>query len=251
MSSKMEVDTAVNRDPSNQTLEDSTNDEPPRANSEDESIAVTAKYVPGSTAEKRLLRKLDLRIIPCIWTLYMLSYLDRANIGNAKTGGMAKDFGLTSNQYSIVLLVFFVSYVIFEIPSNMILTRVRPSLYLSGIAVVWGVIAACMAATRSWQQLAGVRFVLGVVEAGFAPGASFYLSSWYRRYEVTRRYSIYYTAVAVAGALSGLLAGVITEYLDGARGLAGWRWLFVSLATLADISTDSAHRSSRAVARFS
>ena len=97
---------------------------------------------------------------------------------NAKTGGLEDDFNLTSNQYSVVLLIFFVSYVIFEIPSNLILTRVRPSLYLSGLAVAWGGIAACMAATNNWRQLAGVRFALGVIEAGFAPGIAFYLSSW-------------------------------------------------------------------------
>jgi MFS family permease len=105
-----------------------------------------------------------------------------------------------------------------------------------------------MAATRNWKQLAAVRFVLGFVESGFAPGIAFYLSSWcvlsfpfssktlvtkyanfsrYRRYELATRFAIYYTAVAVAGGLSGLLAGVITEYLDGARGIDGWRWLFV------------------------
>jgi MFS family permease len=78
----------------------------------------------------------------------------------------------------VVLLVFFISYVVFEIPSNMILARVRPSLYLCGLAVAWGAVAACMGATQSWQQLAGVRFVLGMVESGFAPGIAFYLSSW-------------------------------------------------------------------------
>ena len=75
-----------------------------------------------------------------------------------KSGGLAKDFNLTSDQYSVILLVFFISYVIFEIPSNMIIARVRPSLYLSGLAVIWGGIAACMAATNNWGQLAGVRF---------------------------------------------------------------------------------------------
>lgn len=149
---------------------------------------------------------------------------------NAKTGGLAKDFDLTSTQYSIILLVFFISYVLFEIPSNMLLARVRPSLYLSGIAVIWGGIAACMAATQNYKQLAGVRFALGVIESGFAPGVAFYLSSWYRRYELATRFGIYYTAVALSGGLSGLLAGLITEHLDGACGIAGWRWLFVSLS---------------------
>lgn len=98
-------------------------------------------------------------------------------------------------------------------PSNYILTRVRPSLYLSGLCVLWGGVAACMAAASNWQQLAGVRFALGVVEAGFSPGVTFYLSSWYRRYELSRRYSIYYTATAISGAFSGLLAGLIVSCL--------------------------------------
>lgn len=97
---------------------------------------------------------------------------------NAKTGGLADDFNLTSNQYSVILLLFFVSYIIFEVPSNMLIARVRPSLYLCGLAVLWGVIAAMMALTNNWKQLAGVRFVLGFVESGFAPGIAFYLSSW-------------------------------------------------------------------------
>ncbi|KAK9375589.1 major facilitator superfamily domain-containing protein [Lipomyces chichibuensis] len=190
-------------------------------------VSLAAAYVPGSPAEKKLLRKLDFRVVPCCWLLFVLGFLDRANIGNARTGGLADDFKLSSNQYSVILLVFFVSYVIFEIPSNMVLARVRPSLYLCGLAICWGAVAASMGATQNWQQLAGVRFVLGFVESGFAPGIAFYLSSWYRRYELASRFAFYYTAVAVAGGLSGLLAGLITQYLDGVRGIAGWRWLFI------------------------
>ncbi|KAH8110031.1 MFS general substrate transporter [Phellopilus nigrolimitatus] len=184
-------------------------------------------YQPDSEVEKKLLRKIDFRIIPAIWVLYTLSYLDRANIGNAKSGGMEKDFKLTSDQYSVILLLFFVSYVIFEVPSNMILTRCRPSLFLSAVCVLWGGIAAAMAAGQNWQQIAAIRFCLGIIEAAFAPGIAFYLSSWYKRHELARRYALYYTATAVSGAFSGILAGVITEYLDGARGIAGWRWLLL------------------------
>ncbi|WRT70740.1 uncharacterized protein IL334_007738 [Kwoniella shivajii] len=190
-------------------------------------VALAATYVPGSDAEKALVRKIDKRIIPCIWVLYTLSYLDRANIGNAKTGGLESHFKLTSDQYSIVLLIFFVSYVIFEVPSNLLIGRLRPSLYLSGLCFIWGAVAALMGATNNWKQLAGVRFALGVIEAGFAPGVAFYLSSWYKRYELASRFSIYYTATAVSGAFSGLLAGLITQHLNGARGIDGWRWLFI------------------------
>jgi sugar phosphate permease len=150
---------------------------------------LTFRYVPGSAEEKKLLRKMDLRIVPTIWVLYTLSYLNRANIGNAKTGGLEKEFNMTSTQYSIVLLVFFISYVLFEIPSNLIIARVRPSIYLSSLCVAWGIVAGCAAATQNWSQLAAVRFgmsffsthmrdsadilqVLGITEAGFAPGTS-------------------------------------------------------------------------------
>ncbi|TYJ55252.1 hypothetical protein B9479_004082 [Cryptococcus floricola] len=190
-------------------------------------VELAAEYVPGSDAEKRLVRKIDKRILPTIWGLYTLSYLDRANIGNAKTGGLEEDFNLTSQQYSIVLLVFFISYVLFEIPSNLFIARARPSIYLSGLCIIWGGVAAAMAAATNWKALAGIRFALGVIEAGFAPGVAFYLSSWYKRYELASRFSIYYTATAVSGAFSGLLAGVITANLDGAKGLEGWQWLFI------------------------
>ncbi|KAF2646049.1 nicotinamide mononucleotide permease [Massarina eburnea CBS 473.64] len=188
---------------------------------------LAAEYVEGSAAEKKLLRKLDYRLIPCCWILSLLGYIDRSNIGNAKTGGLQSDFNLTSTQYSIIVLLFFTTYTVFEIPSNLLLTRVRPSLYLSSLTVVWGAVAACMAATQTWQQIAGLRLALGAVEAGFAPGCAFYLSSWYRSHELARRYAVYYTATATAGAMSGLLAGVITENLEGAGGLRGWRWLFI------------------------
>lgn len=116
--------------------------------------------------------------------------MNPAHLRNAKTGGLEKDFNLTSTQYSIVLLVFFVSeatlrrqldslqvsYVIFEIPSNLLLTRVRPSIYLSALCVLWGGVAACMAAVPNWHALAGVRFALGIAEAGFAPGVGEYSS---------------------------------------------------------------------------
>ncbi|KAJ6618005.1 major facilitator superfamily domain-containing protein [Mycena sp. CBHHK59/15] len=193
----------------------------------DEFSHAMSKYQPDSEAERKLVRRIDMRIVPTVWLLYVMSYLDRANIGNAESGGMQKDLGYGSTQYSIILLMFFVSYVIFEVPSNMILTRVRPSLYLSIVCILWGGVAACLAACNSWQQLAGVRFCLGVIEAGFAPGVAYYLSSWYKRHELAKRYSIYYTATAISGAFSGLLAGVIIEHLDGRRGLAGWQWLLL------------------------
>ncbi|KAL4936242.1 hypothetical protein BDV06DRAFT_233578 [Aspergillus oleicola] len=192
-----------------------------------EAELIASTWVDNTPEEKKLVRKLDWRILPCTWVLYLLGFLDRANIGNAKTGGLESDFSLSSSQYSIIVLVFFVSYLVFEVPANMILTRVRPSVFLPGLALIWGTFAALMGATHNWSQLAGMRFLLGFAEAGFAPGCAFFLSSWYRRYELATRYAVLYTSVPLAGAISGLLAGVITDHMKGVGGLPGWRWLFI------------------------
>lgn len=109
----------------------------------------------------------------------------------------------------------------------MLLNRLRPSLYLPTLAILWGIAAACQGAVTNWNQMVALRMIIGVFESGFAPGCAFYLSSWYKRYELASRYAWLYTSVAVAGALSGLLAGVITEYMDNAGGIRGWRWLFI------------------------
>ncbi|KAK8069932.1 nicotinamide mononucleotide permease [Apiospora phragmitis] len=188
---------------------------------------LAAQWADGTAEERRLKRKLDWRILPCTWILYLLGNLDRSNIGNAETGGLAREFDLTSEQYSVIVLVFFTSYLIFEVPANMVLMRARPSVFLPGLGVIWGTFAALMGATQTWSQLAGLRFLMGVAEAGFAPGCAFYLSCWYRKYELATRYSFLYTSVPIAGAVSGLLAGLITQYMDGSAGLAGWRWLFI------------------------
>lgn len=96
----------------------------------------------------------------------MLLRDDHANLtpSNAKTGGLQSDFGLTSSQYSIIVLAFFISYLVFEVPANMILTRVRPSVFLPGLGLVWGTFAALMGATQNWSQVAGLRFLLGFAE---------------------------------------------------------------------------------------
>lgn len=165
---------------------------------------------------------------------------------------MGTELNMTSTQYSIVLLVFFISYVLFEAPSNMILTRVRPSIYMpvrvcqnsspsmfclaetltkpetkQTLMFIWGGLSMCFAAAHSWRVLAALRFILGILEASFAPGVLFLLSAWYRKGELGRRYSLYYTAVALSGMFGGLIAGGLLQTLDGSHGLSGWRWLFL------------------------
>ncbi|WYZ35474.1 hypothetical protein EsH8_X_000121 [Colletotrichum jinshuiense] len=177
--------------------------------------------------EKKLVKKIDLFLMPTIWLMYLLSYMDRTNIGNAKIAGMADDINLSSSQYSIVLIVFFIGYVLFEPPSNMILVRTRPSLYLPFIMAVWGVLTCIMAVVKDYHHLVILRVFVGIMESGFAPGILLIISSWYRRAEQSRRFAIFMSAAILSGAFGGLLAGAITSGLEGAHGIRGWRWLFI------------------------
>lgn len=163
---------------------------------------------------------------------------------------MMDDLHLTSSQYSVSLVVFFISYVVFEVPSNLILARTRPSRFLPAIMFLWGAITCCMAVIRNYHQLVALRFVVGIFEAGFAPGILLILSSWYKKNEQSKRFGIYISAAVLSGAFGGLLAGAITENLDGAHGIAGWRWLFVSQSATTPphpwLTLTNNHRSSRA-----
>ncbi|KAK5087572.1 hypothetical protein LTR24_006612 [Lithohypha guttulata] len=177
--------------------------------------------------EKQLVKKIDLFLLPTIWLMYLLSYMDRTNIGNAKIAGMADDLELSSNQYSVCLVVFFVTYVLFEAPSNMILVRTRPSLFLPVIMAIWGALTICMAAVKHYHHLLVLRLLVGMFEAAFAPGILMIISSWYKKNEQSRRFAVYLSAAILSGAFGGLLAGAITGGMEGAGGLRGWRWLFI------------------------
>ncbi|KAH0378930.1 MFS general substrate transporter, partial [Aureobasidium melanogenum] len=192
-----------------------------------DTVAALDGYIPDSQEERKLVRKIDLYLLPTIWLMYLLSYMDRTNIGNAKTAGMAEDLGMDSNQYSLALTVFFVFYVVCEVPSNMILARTRPSIFLPIIMFLWGCVTIGMGWISNYETLLGLRCVIGILEAGFAPGVLLLLSSWYKPEEQAKRFGVYISAAILSGAFGGLIAGAIEGNLDGAHGLAGWRWLFI------------------------
>lgn len=140
---------------------------------------------------------------------------------------MQRDLALTDDGYAWVVSIFFFGYLICEVPSNMLLTRSRPSIFLPAIMLVWGILSALMATSTTYGAMLGFRFVLGCIESGFYPGVLYLLSCWYTRKELGRRFAMFYTAAALSGALGGIIAGAITSHLDGAHGIAGWRWLFI------------------------
>ncbi|EKC99973.1 hypothetical protein A1Q2_05737 [Trichosporon asahii var. asahii CBS 8904] len=185
-------------------------------------------YDPESTVinMRKVLRKVDLRIIPWVSLLYLLSFLDRTNIGNANLFGLSKDLGLTSTQYAACLACFFVFYVLFEVPSNMVMKAWRPSMWIPIIMIAWGAVMIGMGFVENFAGLLAARIILGVAEAGLFPGIAFFLSQWYRRFEISLRVAVFFSAATVAGAFGGLLARLI-NLMDGAAGMEGWRWIFI------------------------
>ncbi|KAF4764269.1 hypothetical protein N7455_010892 [Penicillium solitum] len=186
----------------------------------------TAKIDP---AEIRLVRKLDFRIMPILWAMYFLNYIDRNAIANARLNDLEKDLGLVGTQYNTCISILFVGYLLMQIPSNMLMSskKFRPSLYMSGCMALWAVVSACTALTKSYIGLLLVRFFLGVTEAPFYPGALFLLSVFYTRKEIALRISILYTGNIVATAVAGLIAAATFATLDQHMNLKGWQWLFI------------------------
>ncbi|QUC21607.1 uncharacterized protein UV8b_05850 [Ustilaginoidea virens] len=180
----------------------------------------------GHVDEKKVLSKMDMRLIPVLALLYLLSFLDRGNIGNAQVEGLSGTLGLLPDQYNWCLTVFFFPYAAFEVPSNLLLKKLRPSRWLPTIMVAWGVVMTLMGLVKNYHGLLIARFFLGVAEAGLFPGVAYYLTMWYCRHEVQFRQALFFSAASIAGAFSGLLAFAISK-MDGAAGLEGWRWIFI------------------------
>ncbi|KAL2128797.1 hypothetical protein VTI74DRAFT_8617 [Chaetomium olivicolor] len=176
-------------------------------------------------AEARLRRKLDLYIVPTVSLLYLFCFIDRANIGNARIAGLEKDLGLKGYDYNALLSIFYISYILFEIPSNIMCKWIGPGWFIPATSLGFGIASIATAFVHNFSQAAGVRFVLGVFESSLMPGIAYYLSRWYRRSELTFRLSLYIVMAPLAGAFGGLLAsGILT--LDHFGGLHGWRMIF-------------------------
>ncbi|UJR25750.1 hypothetical protein I4U23_007100 [Adineta vaga] len=175
--------------------------------------------------ERVLIRKLDWHLLPIFSILYLLSYLNGTNIGNAKLTGLEQDVHLTSEQYQWCLSIFFLGYFFFQIPSNIILRRWRPSNWISLIVLLWGTTAVCMAAVYSFATLLLARFLLGTFQCGYFPGFIYYISLWYRRKEQAIRLGCFWSCSALAGAFSGLLAYAIT--LIKSSNLSQWQLIFI------------------------
>ncbi|TWU72757.1 hypothetical protein ED733_002484 [Metarhizium rileyi] len=160
--------------------------------------------------------------------LYLICFLDRTNIGNAKIAHLEKDLGIDpkSLKYAATLIVFFVSYALFEALANFLLKKWKPSRFIPSIMIIWGCCMLGMGFVKNWSGLMTARWFLGVAEAGLFPGVNYYLSCWYKRNEFGVRAAIFFSAAALAGSFGGLLAAAIQK-MDGLRGIPGWAWIFI------------------------
>ncbi|KAF8473195.1 major facilitator superfamily domain-containing protein [Kalaharituber pfeilii] len=181
---------------------------------------------PPGIKESVLMRKIDLHVVPVLCVLYLLAFLDRVNISNAAIFGLREDLGLGGVEYNTALTIFFVPYIVFEVPSNILLKKLRPHLWLSGCMFMFGLVTTLQGLVQTYSGILATRFFLGVFEAGMFPGCFYLIAMWYKREEAQKRYSFFFNSTSLAGAFGGLLASGIGN-LDGMRGYRGWRWVFI------------------------
>ena len=171
------------------------------------------------------LAKARRRLLPFLFLLYVVSYLDRINVGFAALQ-MNTALGFSSVTYSLGAGIFFLGYTLLEIPSNVVLARVGARLWIARIMITWGLVSAGMMFVHSAAAFYALRFLLGAAEAGFFPGIIYCLTNWFPRRERARAIAGFMTAVVVAGVIGGPISGTLLS-LDGVAGLAGWQWLFL------------------------
>jgi len=173
----------------------------------------------------RLYAKVTRRIVPLMMLGYIAAYLDRVNVGFAAIE-MNRDLGFSAAVYGLGSGIFFVSYTLLEVPSNLMLARVGAGLWIARIMLTWGLVSASMAFVRSAWMFYVLRFLLGAAEAGFFPGTIYYLTQWFPARERARAIALFMTGTAVAGVIGGPLSSGLL-LLDGVGGLHGWQWLFI------------------------
>jgi MFS family permease len=194
-----------------------------------------------SAFEQRTFAKIAWRIVPLLFIGYVVAFLDRVNVGFAKLQ-MASDLQFSDAVYGFGAGIFFISYLIFEVPSNLVLRKVGARLWLARIMITWGIISGCFMFTGmvAWGGIASafgctdaeftfyvLRFLLGIAEAGFYPGAVYYLTLWFPARRRAHATAAFMTAVAASNLIGSPISGAILQWMDGVQNLRGWQWLFV------------------------
>lgn len=176
--------------------------------------------------EQRVPRKVMWRLIPLLIVVYVMAHLDRVNISFAGLT-MTDDLGFSAEVFGFGSGIFFFGYLLFEIPSNLILERVGARRLIATIMIIWGSVSAAMALVTTPTEFYVMRFILGVAESGLYPGVILYLTYWFRQRERATAIALFAQALAIAGLVGSPLSGWILDASDGMAGMAGWQWLFI------------------------
>jgi MFS family permease len=179
-----------------------------------------------SAIEDAAYRKVTWRLLPLLMICYLVAYLDRVNIGFAKLQMLA-DLRFSETVYGLGAGMFFIGYFFFEVPSNMIMHRVGARIWIGRIMISWGLVSGSFMFVRSPEMFYGLRFLLGIAEAGFFPGMILYLTYWYPSHRRARMIALFMTAIPMSGVIGGPLSGWILKTFAGVNGWPGWQWLFL------------------------
>ncbi|PWY98656.1 putative MFS nicotinic acid transporter Tna1 [Testicularia cyperi] len=193
----------------------------------DAEVAQAQTLVMTPEEQGRILRKIDIAIVPFSTLLYLLSFLDRINIGQARVYGLTTDLRMTPQEYDIALSLFFVGYIIIEIPSNLIIKRAKPHRFICTIMVLWSICMTLMGVVKNGKQLIALRFLLGITEGALFPCLNFLFSTWYTRDHLNKRTSVFFAGATLAGAFGGILAYALEKVPLGMYADERWRSIFI------------------------
>lgn len=177
--------------------------------------------------QNRILRKVAVRLMPFLCLLYFVNYLDRVNIGFAGPNGMNDELGMTATVFGFASGIFFLGYLVLEVPSNLALHRFGARKWLARIMITWGIVATVMAFVPNATTLVVLRFLLGVAEAGFFPGIILYLTYWFPAVQRAKAVALFMAAVPVSSAVGATVSSALISSGDGVLGLSGWRFMFL------------------------
>ncbi|TEB30319.1 MFS general substrate transporter [Coprinellus micaceus] len=177
--------------------------------------------------ERRTMLWIDFRILPVLALVYSFNLIDRINLGAAYAAGMGTDLELkVGSRFSIVTCIYFIPYILLQIPGNIVLRRLGVRNWLTFLIFAWGIVQLGMGWVQNWEALLATRILLGIFEAPFFPAVLWIITSWYKRHEVQKRVASFHVIAVTMGGLSPLLAYGLS-LLNGTHGIAGWRWIFI------------------------
>ncbi|MFH3665338.1 MFS transporter [Acinetobacter baumannii] len=179
-----------------------------------------------TTVRKSAYRKIAFRLMPFLMLCYFCAYLDRVNVGFAKLQ-MMSDLQFSEAVYGLGAGIFFIGYFLCEVPSNIVLHKVGARRWIARIMITWGILSGCFAFVQTEWQFYTLRFLLGVAEAGLAPGLLLYLTYWFPSYRRARMTVLWFIAIPISGIIGGPLSGLIMDRMSGVHGWFGWQWMFV------------------------